>query len=374
MDVEEFAAEVREWFTTATHPVLHRPYLSCGFVPMIELLRYLEANGFTTYIASGGDRDFMRPFADGLYGIPPERIIGSALGLELDADCDVTGLLYKSQIEFFDDGPTKPVRIWSRLGRRPLVAVGNSNGDIEMLRFARSQPPRRAARPAAPRRRRARERAYDQGRRRRPRPGGRAQLDRRVDARRLDACLPRRLTRTRSRTHHQPEEHTAMATLTVWKFDTATGATEAVATLESLSNQNLITIHDAATVTWAAGRKKPKTVSSPTSPAPAPWAARSGASCSGLLFFVPCSERPWAPPSVHWAASMADVGIDDDFIASVREKVTPGTSALFLLTSDAVIDKVADAFSASRAELIQTNLSEDEEAKLREAFAEDAED
>jgi phosphoserine phosphatase len=138
MDVEAFADEVRDWFTTATHPVLQRPYLTCGFVPMIELLRYLEANGFTTYIASGGDRDFMRPFAEGLYGLPPERIIGSALGIELDADAEVTGLLYKSQIEFFDDGPTKPIRIWSRLGRRPLVAIGNSNGDIEMLSFART--------------------------------------------------------------------------------------------------------------------------------------------------------------------------------------------------------------------------------------------
>ena len=138
MTVEDFAAEVRDWFTTASHPTLRRPYLSCGFVPMIELLRYLEANGFSTYIASGGDRDFMRPFAEGLYGIPPERIIGSAFGLDFDQAGDVTGLLYKATIEFFDDGPTKPVRIWSRLGRRPLVAVGNSNGDIEMLRFARS--------------------------------------------------------------------------------------------------------------------------------------------------------------------------------------------------------------------------------------------
>jgi phosphoserine phosphatase len=138
MAVEDFAAEVREWFATATHPGHGRPYLSCGYVPMIELLRYLEANGFTTYIASGGDRDFMRPFAEGLYGIPPERIIGSALGLDFDVESDITGLLYKSQIEFFDDGPTKPVRIWSRIGRRPLVAVGNSNGDIEMLRFART--------------------------------------------------------------------------------------------------------------------------------------------------------------------------------------------------------------------------------------------
>ncbi|MET0324467.1 MAG: HAD family hydrolase [Ilumatobacteraceae bacterium] len=139
MEVEAFAAEVRRWIETARHPVLQRPYLSCGFVPMIELLRYLETNGFTTYIASGGDRDFMRPFAEGLYGLPPERIIGSALGLDLDAGSDIASLLYKSQIEFFDDGPTKPVRIWSRLGRRPLIAAGNSNGDIEMLRFARSR-------------------------------------------------------------------------------------------------------------------------------------------------------------------------------------------------------------------------------------------
>lgn len=138
MNVEEFAAQVGTWLTTASHPVLQRPYLSCGFVPMVELLRYLEANSFTTYIASGGDRDFMRPFAEGLYGIAPERVIGSALGLEFDDQAKVTGLLYKSKIDFFDDGPQKPVRIWSRVGRRPLVAVGNSNGDVPMLRFART--------------------------------------------------------------------------------------------------------------------------------------------------------------------------------------------------------------------------------------------
>lgn len=138
MTVEGFGAEVTTWLQTATHPVLHRPYLSCAFVPMIELLRYLEANGFTTYIASGGDRDFMRPFAEQLYGIPPERVIGSALGLDFRPDEEDTKLLYKSKIDFFDDGPEKPVRIWSRIGRRPLVAGGNSNGDIPMLRFARS--------------------------------------------------------------------------------------------------------------------------------------------------------------------------------------------------------------------------------------------
>jgi phosphoglycolate phosphatase-like HAD superfamily hydrolase len=139
MSVESFQAEVLGWLKDAAHPVLRRPYLSCGFAPMVELLRYLEENGFSTYIASGGDRDFMRPFAEDIYGIPPERVIGSALGLDFDGDGgDDTRLVYKSKIEFFDDGPTKPVRIWSRIGRRPLVAGGNSNGDIEMLRFART--------------------------------------------------------------------------------------------------------------------------------------------------------------------------------------------------------------------------------------------
>jgi phosphoserine phosphatase len=140
MGVEAFGSEVLAWLGTASHPVLRRPYLSCGFAPMVELLRYLEANGFTTYIASGGDRDFMRPFANTLYGIPPERVIGSALGLDFDDSGDDARLMYKSEIEFFDDGPQKPVRIWSRVGRRPLVAGGNSNGDIPMLRFTRAGP------------------------------------------------------------------------------------------------------------------------------------------------------------------------------------------------------------------------------------------
>ena len=96
---------------------------------MVELLRYLEAHGFTTYIASGGDRDFMRPIAGEIYDIPPERIIGSSFALDYREGEEGTDVIYKSQMEFFDDGPTKPVRIWSRIGRRPIVAGGNSNGD-----------------------------------------------------------------------------------------------------------------------------------------------------------------------------------------------------------------------------------------------------
>ena len=136
VSVEDYDRDVREFFAQARHPTLPRRYLECGYAPMVELFRYLEAHGFTNYIASGGDRDFMRPVAGSIYGIPPERIIGSALGLTY-SDVDGTGtLLYKDAMEFFDDGPEKPVRIWSRIGRRPILAAGNSNGDVPMLAFA----------------------------------------------------------------------------------------------------------------------------------------------------------------------------------------------------------------------------------------------
>jgi phosphoserine phosphatase len=134
--VEEYDRSVGEFFGTAHNPVLDRPYLTSGYQPMVELLRYLESNGFVNYIASGGDRDFMRPIANGLYGIPPERVIGSALGLAYRDGPDGSQLVYKSTMDFFDDGPQKPIRIWSRIGRRPILSVGNSNGDIPMLRFS----------------------------------------------------------------------------------------------------------------------------------------------------------------------------------------------------------------------------------------------
>ncbi len=139
LTVESYSEKVAEFFRTAEHPQLGRPYRTCGYQPMVELLRFLEANDFVTYIASGGDRDFMRPVAGDLYGIPPERVIGSSLEIGyLESEDDSRDVLYKAQMDFFDDGPTKPVRIWSRIGRRPVVACGNSNGDIEMLRFAKT--------------------------------------------------------------------------------------------------------------------------------------------------------------------------------------------------------------------------------------------
>jgi hypothetical protein len=129
--VEEQARLINAFFADAKHPTLGRPYTACGYAPMVELLRYLEANGFTNYIVSGGGRDFMRPITGPLYGVPPERVVGSSVNLTYR-----DGNLYTTaQPEFLDDGPIKPVRIWGRTGRRPILAAGNSNGDIQMLEY-----------------------------------------------------------------------------------------------------------------------------------------------------------------------------------------------------------------------------------------------
>lgn len=132
LTTEEHAARVAVFFAAAKHPTLGRAYTDCGYQPMVELLRYLEANGFTNYIVSGGGRDFMRPITWPMYGIPPERVVGSSVGVTF-ADGH---LVTTSQPEFLNDGPVKPVRIWGRTGRRPILAAGNSNGDIEMLQYA----------------------------------------------------------------------------------------------------------------------------------------------------------------------------------------------------------------------------------------------
>jgi phosphoglycolate phosphatase-like HAD superfamily hydrolase len=134
ISVEDHAARVNGFFADATHPTLGRPYTACGYQPMVELLRHLEANGFTNYIVSGGGRDFMRPVTGSMYGIPPERVIGSSVGLIYQNGTLIT----TAQPEFLDDGPIKPVRIWARTGRRPILAAGNSNGDIEMLEYTQA--------------------------------------------------------------------------------------------------------------------------------------------------------------------------------------------------------------------------------------------
>ena len=136
ISVDDFEQQADAFLRSAQHPTLGRGYLACAYAPMVELLRYLDANGFSNYIASGGGRDFMRPISDEMYGIPRDRVIGSATALDYVADDGGGSIMRKPEADVLDDGPEKPVRIWSRTGRRPLLAAGNSNGDIPMLDFA----------------------------------------------------------------------------------------------------------------------------------------------------------------------------------------------------------------------------------------------
>jgi hypothetical protein len=138
--VHEYATEVAEFYATEHHLTLKRPYRAAVYQPMVELLRCLEANGFTSYIVSGGERDFMRPMSADYYGIPPERVIGSSFGLQYVETDDGGDVRYGASFAFLDDGPEKPVRIWSRMGRRPILAGGNANGDVPMLRFVQKHP------------------------------------------------------------------------------------------------------------------------------------------------------------------------------------------------------------------------------------------
>ena len=133
--VDDFEEQADSFLHTAQHPTLGRGYVSCAYGPMVELLGYLDANGFSNYIASGGGRDFMRPISEEIYGIPRDRVIGSSTALDYAADDHGGTIVRKPEADVLDDGPQKPVRIWSRVGRRPLLAAGNSNGDIHMLDF-----------------------------------------------------------------------------------------------------------------------------------------------------------------------------------------------------------------------------------------------
>jgi hypothetical protein len=137
MTVDEFEAQPDAFLRSAQHPTLGRGYLECAYAPMVELLGYLEANGFSNYIASGGGRDFMRPISQDVYGIPRDRVIGSSSQLAYRSDGAGGTITHTAAPEYLDDGPQKPIRIWSRTGRRPLLAGGNSNGDLAMLEFTR---------------------------------------------------------------------------------------------------------------------------------------------------------------------------------------------------------------------------------------------
>jgi phosphoglycolate phosphatase-like HAD superfamily hydrolase len=133
--VEEFEEQSATFLRGTQHPTLDRGYLECAYAPMVELLAHLRVHGFANYIASGGGRDFMRPICDEVYGIPREGVIGSAVALAYTHDEHGGAITRQAAADYLDDGPEKPVHIWNRTGRRPVLAAGNSNGDIEMLDF-----------------------------------------------------------------------------------------------------------------------------------------------------------------------------------------------------------------------------------------------
>jgi hypothetical protein len=140
MSVEDFHKIVREWMHTARHPRFHRPYDQCIYQPMVEVLKYLRANQFKTFIVSGGGVEFMRPWVEGAYGIPPQQVVGSSGVVKYEWNDGKPMLLKEPKVEFIDDGPGKPVGINRFIGRHPIFAFGNSDGDLEMLQWTTNGP------------------------------------------------------------------------------------------------------------------------------------------------------------------------------------------------------------------------------------------
>ncbi len=132
---EEFAQDVKDWIATARHPETGRPYTDMVFQPMLELLTYLRANGFKTFIVSGGGIEFMRPWAEEVYGVPPEQVIGSSIKTRFEMRDGIPVLTRLPEINFIDDKDGKPVGINRHIGRRPIFAFGNSDGDLQMLQW-----------------------------------------------------------------------------------------------------------------------------------------------------------------------------------------------------------------------------------------------
>ncbi|MEU4769739.1 DUF1269 domain-containing protein [Actinosynnema sp. NPDC023794] len=156
----------------------------------------------------------------------------------------------------------------------------------------------------------------------------------------------------------------------MWRFDTPEGADDAVSTLGGLAQRKLITVHDAATVSWQPDRKKPKTRQLQDLTGAGALGGAFWGMLFGLLFLVPLLGAAIGAAAGALTGRLTDVGIDDTFVKRVRDEITPGTSALFVLSSDAVVDRVQQEFAGSRAELLFTNLSQEQEHTLREAFAE----
>jgi len=138
MTTAEFEQIVKEWIATAKHPKFKRPYTECVYQPMVELLAYLRANGFKTFIVSGGGIEFMRPWTEKVYGIPPEQVVGSSIKTKYEMRDGKPVLMRLPEMNFIDDKTGKPVGINSHIGRRPIAAFGNSDGDQQMLEWTQA--------------------------------------------------------------------------------------------------------------------------------------------------------------------------------------------------------------------------------------------
>ena len=143
MTVGEYDETIRDWLATARHPKFKRPYTDLVYKPMQELLAYLRANGFRTFIVSGGSVEFMRPWAEAAYGIPPEQVVGSQMEVKFEMKDGEPVLTREAKIAFVDDGPGKPVGIYRHIGKRPIAAFGNSDGDLQMLQVTAAGEGRR---------------------------------------------------------------------------------------------------------------------------------------------------------------------------------------------------------------------------------------
>ena len=139
----EFSQEALEWLTTTQHPKFHRPYVECVYQPQLELLAYLRAKGFKTFIVSGGGVAFMRPVTEQVYGIPPEQVVGSRIVTEFQIKDGKSDLVRMPKIGFINDKATKPVGIHEHIGRRPILAFGNSDSDIQMIEYTTTSQGRR---------------------------------------------------------------------------------------------------------------------------------------------------------------------------------------------------------------------------------------
>jgi hypothetical protein len=137
MTTAEFEKIVKDWIATAKHPKTKRPYTEMVYQPMLELLAYLRANGFKTFIVSGGGIEFMRPWTEKVYGIPPEQVVGSSIKTRYEMRDGKPVLVRLPEINFIDDKAGKPVGINSHIGRRPIAAFGNSTGDQQMLEYTK---------------------------------------------------------------------------------------------------------------------------------------------------------------------------------------------------------------------------------------------